>query len=196
MKLIWSVSLVLLLSAGTLAAQQGKVDQGENVGCLSSVPFKGTVPQGPPTNTVCPALVHPHCPIAMRAQHLADGEMVKTGNARPRGLGQWLRLTLVAPDSRRIVNATLTIRGLSPKGRTMEALRNGDDSSDVVSQQVASFTVGLDKEDVANLWVRDMTAVQSIEISSVTYADGSTWKYAGDMTCRVTPEGFMPVDAR
>ena len=198
MKLVWSVSLVLLLSAGVLAAQQmNRMNQGENVGCLSFVPPQGPPQQGAkPTNTVCPAQVHPHCPIAMRAQHMADGEMVKIGKAQPRGIGQWLRLTLIAPDSRRIVKATLTIRGLSPKGRTVQALRNGDDSSDVVSQQVASFTIGLDKDDVANLWVRDMTAVQSIEISSVTYADGSTWKYAGDMTCRVTPEGLMQVDGR
>ncbi len=132
----------------------------------------------------------------MRAQHVADGEMVKTGSARPRGIGQSLRLILTGPDSRRIAKATLTIRGLSPKGRAMDALKNEDDSFDTITQQIVHFTAEPDRHDLADLWVPGMTAVQTIEISSVTYADGSTWKHYGDMICRVTPEGFMPVGGR
>ncbi len=198
MKLMCPVLFALLLSAGTLAAQSwNTIEQGRSVDCLSSMPLQGTPQQGSAqTKTVCQPQAFIGCPIRMRAQHMADGEMVKTGKARPQGIGQWLRLTLIAPDSRRIVKATLTIRGLSPKGRSVEALRNGDDSSDAVSQQTASFTAGPDRHGLGNLWVPGMTAVQVIEIISVTYADGSTWKHTGDMTCRVTPEGFMPVDGR
>lgn len=189
MKLLCSVLFALLLSAGTLDAQ----GQGTMSDCVSSVPFEGTAPQAPPTNTVCEAQVQPHCPIAMRAQHLADGEMVKTGNARPRGIGQWLHLTLIAPDSRRITKATFTIRGSSPKNRMMQTLGNGNNSSDASAALTAEFTNEPDRHDLADLWVPGMTAVQSIEVSSLTYADGSTWKLSGDLGCRVAPDGLMPV---
>ena len=140
MKLVCLVSLVLLLSAGTLAAQQGNRMTEERGLPGFRAALTGSRPARVPKTktTVCQAQ-DPHCPIAMRAQHVADGEMVKTGSAQPRGIGQWLRLTLIAPDSRRIVKATLTIRGLSPKGRAMQALRNGNNSSDAVTQQIVQL---------------------------------------------------------
>lgn len=186
------VSAALIVSAGMLAAQSAN-----RVGS-AVIPPHDTAAQHPAAqvNALNQSPVHANCPIAMRAEHVADGEMVETGNAHPRGIGQWLRLTLTGPDSRRISTATLTIRGLSPKGRAMDTLKSEDDSFAVVTRQIAQLTAGPDGHDLANLWLPGMTAVQTIEISAVNYADGSTWKHYGDMTCRVTPDGFMRVAGR
>ncbi|MGB0064271.1 MAG: hypothetical protein WBP85_07475 [Terracidiphilus sp.] len=194
MKLVCSVSLVLLLSAGTLAAQgQGKSTTGS-----VSISPNGNSAQQPSaqTNAVNQSPVYIGCPIAMRAQHMADGQIVKAGNARPQGIGQWLHLTLTAPDAHRIAKAELTIRGSSPKGRMTQTLESGDSTSDASARQVAEFTAGPDRQDLSDLWVPGITAVQSIEIDSVTYADGSTWKLTGSLSCRVIPEAFMLVTSR
>lgn len=199
MKVVCSVSLFLLLSAGALAAQQTKMDEGTNEGCLIRMPPHATPQQQleAEARKVCPMQVRPpHCPIAMRAQHMPDGEIVTTKTAKPRGIGQWLHLTLTSRDSRRITKATFTVRGSSPKSRVMQTLGNGNDPSEVSATLAAEFTAGPDGHDLADLWVPGMTAVQSVEVSSLTYADGSTWNDTENTLCRVAPDGFMPVSGR
>ncbi len=182
---------LLALGAATLAAQNAN----RSYGVIGQGP--GTGQQAAANKAVADAVrVDLGCPVSMRAQHLADGEMVKTGKARPEGLGQWLHLTFMAPDSRRIAKATLAIYGSSPKGRVTKTASGRSDSSDASTALTAEFTAGTGRNDVADLWVPGMTAVQSIEVLSVVLGDGSTLKFAGDLTCRVAPDLFMPIANR
>jgi hypothetical protein len=147
-------------------------------------------------HTIVVAPMYSGCPVSMRAEHLSDGEMVKTRDAKPQGIGQSLHLTFIAPDSRRIASATLTIEGVKPKGRVMQASAMSSGSPDATATITVGFTPGPERRDLADIRVPGMTAVQSIEVNSVGYSDGSTWKLAGSLHCRVAPDGLMLVSNR
>jgi hypothetical protein len=78
------------------------------------------------------------------------------------------------------------------KGRITETVSTGDDSDSVLKLPV-EFTAGDNKDVFADLWVPGMTAVHSIELNSVTYADGSAWKLPAGPACRTIPDPMMLV---
>jgi len=194
MKFAFAVLAVLALSAGTLVAQSANRSYGV-AGMEGMLPAQSGGQQAAVNKTAADTIrIYSGCPVSMRAQHLADGELIKAGKAKPQGIGQRLHLTLIAPDSRRIAKATLMIRGLSPKGRVTQAAGAG--AADATTTVTVGFTAGADRHDVADIRVPGMSAVQSIEVDSIVYADGSTWQLTGGQACRVTPDAFMPVTQR
>jgi hypothetical protein len=72
----------------------------------------------------------------------------------------------------------------------------GSDPSDATRTLDVAFPAGSDKNASADLWVPGMSAVYSIDLVSVTYADGSTWKLAAGKTCHTPIDGVMLVGGR
>lgn len=68
--------------------------------------------------------------------------------------------------------------------------------SEAARDLTVRFSAGEDRSALADLWVPGMTAVESIELQSAEYSDGSIWKLAGGMACRVKPEPFMLIAGR
>ncbi len=133
------------------------------------------------------------CPVDMRAQHLAYGDMVKTGDAAPapKGPGQRLQLTLGSAAARQIVRATMTVHGLSPKSRVWRATPAQGASSDTVRTLTVPFSRGASGIATAEIWLPGFSAVEAIDLKSVVYTDGSTWSLADGATCRIAPDPFM-----
>jgi len=52
------------------------------------------------------------------------------------------------------------------------------------------------REAAADVTVPGLSGVTTIELNSVTYADGSTWKLAGGSVCRSPIDGFMLIGNR
>lgn len=143
----------------------------------------------PPLNSLCPVSVH--------AQQSSTATAMEVDTIRPKGLAQLLHLTLAKPDSSRITKATVRVRGLLPKTRaTLTPMTLGADPSDAVRTLDVVFPAGSDKNAAADLWVPGLSAVYSIDLVSVTYADGSTWKLAEGKTCRTPIDGVMLVGGR
>ena len=137
------------------------------------------------------------CPVSMRAQHLSDGSMVKAGEAaHPAGIGQRLHLTLRNQGSRQIAGATLTIHGTTPKAHAILLASAQGGPSDTTQNMSVSFSRGPDGSVSADLWIPGMSAVQSIELDSLEYSDGSTWKLADGNACRIAPDPFMLISER
>jgi hypothetical protein len=132
----------------------------------------------------------------MRAQHLTDGNMVKTRNAHPSGAGQWLHLTLVGHDAKQIARATLIVRGSSPKGRVTGAENNDSEPFNAVRTLAVALTENADHSAAADLWVPGMTAVQRIELKSLVYSNDSSWRVGDGTSCRVTPDPLMLITSR
>ena len=151
-----------------------------------------------------PNTMDPHislgCPVSLRAQHGADGNMLNVDKSRPKGLAQLLHLTLTNRDSRQIAQASMRIHGLSGKGRITQAAsaqNNSDqDNSDKIETLTVRLSPGQDKAVSGDLWVPGMTAVLSIDLNSVTYADGSTRSFSRRDLCRVTPDPLMLIAGR
>jgi hypothetical protein len=169
------LSLALLFASIPLAAQSASPHPA------------GTIIFLPPVTAGCPVVLH--------ARHLAWGGMLTARNSRPSGVGQWLHLTLTSPDSRQITGATVTVRGLTPKGRVTRTVANKDEPDRATKTLNLTFSAATDKTAAADLWVPGVTAAQAIDLNSVTYADGSTWKLAGNATCRIAPDPLMLIAA-
>jgi hypothetical protein len=142
------------------------------------------------------------CPVALRAQHLADGSMVRTSrDAHPKGVGQWLHLTVANPQAKQVTNALITVHGFADVPRMTEAAPAAEARADAQRTMTASFSTApvsgaAGQADGADVWVPGMTAVTSIELKRVIYADGSQWSFAGGGSCRITPDPLMLVAGR
>ena len=157
------------------------------------------------TVTTVQAPVIPICPVSLRAQHAASGGMLQAGQnhgevqARPKGMAQLLHLTLLDhfADAKPMVSARVRVRGLSGKGRVTQTLAGENDhgqvDADFVRTLEVRFSPAAERQVSGDLRVPGMTAVLSLELTSVTYADGETRSFSGRDVCRVTPDPLMYV---
>jgi hypothetical protein len=136
------------------------------------------------------------CPVALRAQHLADGSVVRARNGHPAGVGQWIHLSLANPAAQRVTGAAVTVRGMNGRGQLRGAQTAGSMVSDTTKDLIVQFTATSENETGADLWVPGMTAVERIDVKSLTYADGEKWQVSGGEACQVRPDPFMLVAGR
>jgi hypothetical protein len=139
------------------------------------------------------------CPVSLRAQHQADGSMVKIRRDQPMEAGQGLHLTLVNPPPRQIVAAVVTIHGWSNKARITEtgsSYGSGNGSSDMAKTMTVHFSAAASGSVTGDVRVAGMTAVERIDLESVVYADGGTENFTAQQACRVTPDPLMLIAGR
>ena len=177
-------SFVVLLGSIALAAQTASRNQSsDGVSCMEGLSTACTASTiSPPINT--------GCPVFLRAQHTADGGLLNVDKRRPERPAQLLHLTLTNPDSRQIVAARVRVHGLSGKGRVTQTM-SGTDRPDATSTIEVRLVQGSGKEAYGDLRVPNMSAVLSIDLNSVTYADGSTGSFTGHDACRAVPDKLM-----
>lgn len=183
MKLTSLISFAFLV--GSVASAQSAGNSGQSFGTAGM--------QGITTFGV--ASVAHSCPVSLRAQHGADGNILKVDKRRPAGLAQLLHLVLGNPDARQIVQGSLTVRGISGKGRIAQA-QSSPDNADVVRYLEVQFVPQEGRKVAGDVWAPGMTAVLTVELNSVTFADGSMWRFAGRDGCRVAPDPLMLIAGR
>jgi hypothetical protein len=177
MRLSTAVSFALLFSGATLAAQSADH-------------------QPPHTTTIFLPPITVGCPVGLRAQQTADGGLLAARNRPTKGTGQGLHLTLTNPDSRQITAAQVTVRGLTAKARVTQTISPQDESSQATKTMEVKFSAGPNNAVSADLWVPGLTAVLAIDLDSVTYADGSSWKLDATTACRTVPDKIMLIGNR
>ncbi len=197
MKLAGFLGYVLLAAPLGLAAQ----NTSYGVAGMESTTLVG--PDGraiAPAQTVTPPNL---CPVSIEASHLSDGNIVRTGARYPKadhagGPGQRLHLKLTSPDERTIDSATVNLRGWTTTGRA-ERLAQASANQDP-TLQTRTLTVylipGADRTATVDVWAQGLTAVESVELVSVKYFDGSTWTPVQGKSCRVTPDHLMLITQR
>ena len=181
MNRVLCVSFAFLLGSAALAAQTTVP--------LKDHPGQATVIQAAPPSGACP--------VSLRAQQAPGGDRIVVNGVLPTGTAQNLHLIVSAPGSRRVVAANVTVRGFSNKTRVLQTTQSGN-SGDAAKTLDVRFPVGpdpatSDKEISADLAVPGLTAVTVIDLNSVTYSDGSTWKLAAGSKCRSWIDGVMLV---
>ena len=182
------LSIALLVSAGAMAAQAfGQASSQE----------PAATPSGAATKTDFRVWqVYPACPVAMRATQGGGGGLLAVSPGKPaaRQPTQSIRLILLQNKSSKVTKATVTVHGLAVNTRMLPAA--GEGPAEI------SRSLHVDVEDgdapdegAADLVLAGFTSVRSIDLKSLTYADGSTWT-SGEKVCRATPDLLMRVDAR
>jgi hypothetical protein len=188
-----SIVLAIALLSGSLplAAQQasaGVAGGQASFGVITHVPS-----YAPQTWVVFPQLAN--CPAMLSASHLADGSMIRTGmrtgRTHPKGIGQWLHITLNAPKG---AIATLAVHGFSNKARMTET--NLGSSPDAVRTVTAYLSPAQNGQAAGNIWAPELTAVTSIDLVSLSYDDGTNWSAPSGHICRVTPDPLMLISGR
>jgi hypothetical protein len=191
------LSSAILLSSPMALAAQNAVPRPQGLGVAGTA--------GQPNQLTALRLAPPAmgCPVSLRAQHLADFGMVRTGNTHREGVGQRLHMALTDNRASKIVRATVTVHGYSNKARLTESAMGSGGSDAALTVTVPFYSAppgapsGSPSELAAgDVWVAGMTAVATVDLDSVTYADGSVWKFAGQAACRFTPDPLMLVAGR
>lgn len=202
-----SVSFAFLLGTAALAAQTASQGMSEIV-----VQKTTTSPSGAAAQTTQAgnqvrvtgqlALTMEHiaqtingCPVTMWARHAPDGDSIKVNGALIKGPAQRLHLIVSNRDSRQIVAANVTVWGFTGKPRLTQTLttHNASDASRTLDVRFAGEP---NKELSADFGVPGLTAATTIELNSVTYADGSTWRLATGSACRSSIDGVMYIGER
>jgi hypothetical protein len=138
------------------------------------------------------------CPVSMTARQTAATELVKVKKgpdpspetlAKP---GQRIHLILGGlPETGRITGATVTVRGLSARGHIDKT--SGSATSDLRRTINVTFTPEDEKTFSAELVLPGFTAVKTVKLEALQFADSSTRDYAGANMCTVAPDPLMLV---
>lgn len=155
-----------------------------------------TASQQPSQTTVLRLPPNIGCPVSLRAQHRAASQaLLQIQKYLPGGVGQLLHITLINSDSRQIVAANVRVHGLSGNARITQTMSDPKDAERTQFDQL-TFSSGAGQQVSSDLWAYGMTAVLSIDLDSVTFADGSTRIFSPPAACRVTPDPKMLIANR
>lgn len=139
------------------------------------------------------------CPVSLQAQQISSANMMQVRRGQPEQSGQRLHLTFTSRDAKQIAAATIAVRGFTPPPGpidTLKAVRKRNAGPDVVTRTVQiAFAPQAGATVNADILVPDLTATQTIDLVSLSYADGTGWKLPEGASCRITPDLLMLVGA-
>jgi len=171
--------LVFLFAAPTLFAQQS-VTPGNAV---------LTVPRAPEAS----------CPIGMQARRAAGvpvslnaGPPVEKSPKYSPAFTQRIQLTMTNLLAHEIVSTQFVVHGYSNKARAMN-LANSSQEPDLAKMVDVVLDVKGKSEASSELLLSRFSAVTSIDLKSITYADGNTWNTPSAEACSLTPDLIMLV---
>jgi len=141
------------------------------------------------------------CPIGMQARRAAG--LPVSMNARPpiekspkapdfRASTQRIQLTMTNRLAHEIVSTQFVVHGYSNKARAMN-LANSSQEPDLAKTVDVVLDVKGKSEASSDLLLSRFSAVTSIDLKSITYADGNTWHTPSADACSVTPDLIMLV---
>ncbi len=153
------------------------------------------------------------CPLVLDARHISSTSMLQAGAtassppgpaingavlsqhaARPTGLYQQVELTLNNPSLREIVSVQVTVHGMSSRWRAIPTA-NSPATPDLAKTIDIVIDLKGNGHVAKDLTLSRFTAVTSIDLDSIAYADGSRWQASASGACSVTPNALMLVSA-
>jgi hypothetical protein len=130
-------------------------------------------------------------PISVGAADLES----HNGKVPPSVQNQGIHLTVSNPSLRDVVGLEITVHGLSEKWRyvPMSDMPQKPDFSKTLNVSLDVKGSGHASRD---LFLNHFTAVTSVDLNSIKYADGSEWNAPSATACSVTPDLIMLVATR
>ena len=132
-----------------------------------------------------------NCPVNLRASRLPDGGMTRVESG-PKARGQALHLSFRPTGEQGIAQADVVLHGMSGTHVIPAGTMPGVDATERFS---VSPTSGANDLFHSVVYMRKLTAVDYVELQTITFADGSQWHASASSTCRVAPNGFQLVAA-
>jgi hypothetical protein len=136
-----------------------------------------------------------NCPVELRAQPGGGGAMAYASGPR-KDNSQRLHLTFANRKSKEIVAVSVTVRGLSPWARVVPV-----DSGSQASHQLAKtvdlkLNVATGKNAEEDVTLQSFASFTRVDLESVEYADGTSWKASAMQICHIVPDLFVLVTSR
>jgi len=156
------------------------------------VPTNGAIFVVPGLGGACPVAMHASQGVWDHTIRIRDGENGRT--AQP--FGQRISLNLRDTQSDRIVSATVRVRGWNGKHRVLSTPTDTNQRWNAEKTLKVRFVEEKDGSVSGDLWVGGFTAVDSLQLLNLTYADGRVWRASGSAFCRVQPDPLMLITER
>lgn len=141
------------------------------------------------------------CPIGLQVSHGSFFLQKKTGygpgplpgdGVSPASAVQRIHLTMTNPSLREVVKVELTVHGYSDKWR---AIPLASSAPDLVRRLTVVLDIKGNGHASSDLSLSSFTAVTSVDVDRLTYADGSVWHATARGACSVAPNPLMLVSA-
>jgi hypothetical protein len=127
------------------------------------------------------------CPVEVKARLDIPAKVVLIKGEQPQGITEKLQITLNNPKSPGIAAAHMTIRGVPVGVRFVPAVVYLPDDPAQISKTVAfDRPVAAGQNASIFVGVSDFSAVTSIDLDSVTFADGLSWHPIVRRACSAT----------
>jgi hypothetical protein len=133
------------------------------------------------------------CPVGFYASRRATGQIMSAGDARQAGPGQGLHLTLshLTSTPADIQSIEVTVYGTSSKARVLPLAQKASDTvSKTFELRRTSDSTSLTDADV---WMHQVGSLTSVDLISITYANGTTWHATANLRCRAVPSNYLLV---
>ncbi len=148
--------------------------------------------------TLPPRIDPSKCPVGLQVERSSglfayqNARAVPEDDAAPR-TEQWFDLRMTNFLPREIVTAQITAHGLSYKWRVIPVSAATPDIWKTVD---VALDVKGNSSTSHELSFAHFSTIRTIDVNSVTYADGSTWHASSPGACSVAPSLFMRVSAQ
>lgn len=134
------------------------------------------------------------CPIQLSAQRQSGLAILTASDARSKEPYQGLHVTLTHIDNPPILSVEATLHGLSPNPSILPI--TPEPTHDVTKTFLLQRKPGEPSLASFDLWMSRIGALRWVDVTSITYADGTTWHAAQPSTCRAIPSLFVLVAGR
>jgi hypothetical protein len=156
-------------------------------------------PQATPTVLMQPRTPSADCPVGLKVDPSRGLSLVERDTKygpfappAPKVQEQRIQLTLTNPSPREIVSAQITVYGFSDKWRAIP-LAGAADTPDLKRRVHLVLDVKGNAHASSDLSLARFTSVAYVDLESLTYVDGATWKASSSAVCSVTPSLLMLV---
>ena len=138
---------------------------------------------GPPSTAGCPVGFSAERRSITEVRYAKDGRQLR---------GQGLELKFDSrTEPKKILKANVTVRGVTGEARVMPAGSGStDDVAEIFQLGVAA---GEDSLRHSSIWTERVATVRWVDLTEVSYTDGSEWHASQGQRCRVEPNGFLLV---
>jgi hypothetical protein len=148
---------------------------------LATIPASGQVHSLPPR--IDPA----KCPVDLQVEHsggLFEYRNAKTGDVVSPFSAQRFDFKMINFLPHEIVNAEITVHGFRGKGRFITL---STPTPDLAKTLAVALDVKGNSSASRELSFAGFSTIETIDVNSVTYADGSTWHASSPGACSVAP---------
>ncbi|MEI9981561.1 MAG: hypothetical protein WDN23_21730 [Edaphobacter sp.] len=134
------------------------------------------------------------CPVGFFASRQAGLQVTTASETKQASNAQGLHLTLnhlAKPDIQKI---EVTVYATSLKPRSLPLDTRPEDTISKTFELTRQ--TGADSLQEADVWMHEVGSIRSVDLISITYADGTTWHATPKLTCEAIPSNFVLVTSR